>query len=84
MDEFEERVRLAISGARADYGLGYASEAQIFAAVRAAIEPLEERVKALEAWREEIDPEAEACQHWCHDSRNSHSFNYCPACGGEL
>ena len=58
------------------YGAQYTLEERIRA--------LEARVQALEAWREEIDPEAEACQHWCHDSRNSHSFNYCPACGGEL
>ena len=50
------------------------------------VRALEARVEALEAWREEIDPEAPeaaACTHSCHNC-GPETWNYCPACGEEL
>ena len=46
-------------------------------------EELEARIQALEAWREEIDPEGPTCEDSSH-GRNVFSWNYCPACGEEL
>ena len=44
---------------------------------------LEERIRALEAWRVEIDPEAATCGHKCHES-NLLDWNYCTECGEAL
>jgi len=48
-----------------------------------AMNVLEGRVEALEAWRVEIDPEAATCGHKCHES-NLLDWNYCTECGESL